>query len=81
MKYRLSIHAEDMITHRNIKLEWIESVLSSPALMVEQSESEKHFFGTIEAYNQRCLKVVVNPIKGLIITVYFDRQMRKKGCK
>ena len=35
----------------------------------------------IEAYENRCLKVVVNPVKRLEITVYFDRQMRKKGCK
>jgi len=27
------------------------------------------------------IKVVVNPIKHLIVTAYFDRKMKKKGCK
>ena len=81
MKYRLSIHAQDVMNHRGIALQWIETVLSSPSLTVEKCETEVHFFGMIEAYENRCLKVVVNPVKRLVITVYFDRQMRKKGCK
>lgn len=81
MNYRLSAHAQDVINHRGIALQWIETVLSSPSLTVEKCGSEVHYFGTIEAYGNRCLKVVVNPVKRLVITVYFDRQMRKKGCK
>ena len=81
MKYRLSTHAKEMIVYRDIKLEWVDAVITTPSLIVERSDKEKHYFGTIEAYENRCLKVVINPQKGLVITVYFDRQMRKKGCK
>jgi len=42
---------------------------------------EVHYFKTIEENLHRCLKVVINPVSMKIITVYFDRNMRKKGCK
>ena len=28
-----------------------------------------------------CLKIVLNPISMIVITAYFDRNVRKKGCK
>lgn len=81
MKYRISAHAQEVMHHRGIKLAWVEAVISNPSLVCEVNEHEIHFFGIIAAYGHRCLKVVVNPSKELIVTVYFDRQMRKKGCR
>ena len=81
MKYKLSTHAKDVMHHRGIELVWIEAVVAAPALIVKINEFKIHMFGTIEANGNRCLKVVVNPAKALIVTVYFDRQMRKRGCK
>ena len=44
MKYRLSVHAQDVMNHRGIASQWIEAVLSSPSLTVEKCETEVHFF-------------------------------------
>ena len=52
----------------------------------------KHAFDVIEArsiqlswieqtLDKPSLKVVVNPINMIVVTAYFDRNMRKKGCR
>jgi len=81
MKYRLSIHAQDVVESRNIKVEWINLVIEEPSAKISVDINEIHFFKSIVEHSDRCLKVVVNPIKQLIITAYFDRAMRKRGCK
>ena len=81
MKYTLSAHAKDVMHHRGIEPMWVDVVVAAPTLIVKINEFETHMFGMIEANGNRCLKVVVNPAKALIVTVYFDRQMRKRGCK
>ena len=81
MKYRLSKHAIDVMKARNINEDWVEYTVDNPSLKVFKSPNEVQLFSTIEAYEKRCLKVVINPISMVIITVYFDRNMRKKGCK
>jgi hypothetical protein len=78
---KLSQYAKDVISQRDIKLEWINDTLQNPSVRIEVSPDEFTFYKTIDEYDARCLKVVFNPIKKLIITVYFDRGMRKKGCK
>jgi hypothetical protein len=81
MKYRYSIHAQEVMENRNIKAEWVETVLSAPSVKKSVSKDEVHFYGQINDYEARCLKVVANPEKKVIVTVYFDRGMRKRGCK
>jgi len=81
MQYRLSQHAKDVIAQRGIEEAWIEQVLMAPSLKKMIDQNEVHYYASIEAYENRCLKVVYNPQKRLIVTVYFDRGMRKKGCK
>jgi hypothetical protein len=81
MEWKLSRHARDVITRREIAESWIEGVLRSPTIRRAVGPEEVHLFGTIEEMENRCLKVVLNPGKNLIITVYFDRKMRKRGCK
>jgi hypothetical protein len=81
MKYRYSIHAQEVMENRNIKAEWVETVLSSPSVKKSVSKDEIHFYGQIDDYEAHCLKVVVNPEKQIIVTTYFDRGMRKRGCK
>ena len=77
----MSQHALDVIEKRAILEEWIAYVVENPRLQHPVSENELHFYGQIDAYEKRCLKVVVNPQKALIITAYFDRNMRKRGCR
>ncbi|OHE02783.1 MAG: hypothetical protein A3K14_02660 [Sulfurimonas sp. RIFCSPLOWO2_12_FULL_36_74] len=66
---------------RGIQKEWIESALELPSYHEIISDTEEHFFKTIDEFSNRCLKVVVNPTNLKIVTAYFDRNMRKKGCK
>lgn len=81
MKYELTQHAKDVIESRDIKTEWIESVMNDPSAHLLISSTEEHFFKSIGEASDRCLKVVVNPATFKVITTYFDRNMRKKGCK
>lgn len=81
MKYELTQHALDIIISRDIKIEWIELAVEFPSIQTIVSDVEVHYFKVIEEVLHRCLKVVVNPISMKIITVYFDRNMRKKRCK
>jgi len=81
MKYELSKHANDVLLRRDIDIDWIDDVLSNPTKKDVISETEMHFYKTIIEASNRCLKVVINPINEKIITAYFDRNMRKKGCQ
>lgn len=81
MKYELTQHAIDVMLSRGIQKEWIESAVEFPSYYERICENEEHFFKSIDALSNRCLKVVVNPENLKIVTAYFDRNMRKKGCK
>lgn len=81
MKYKLTKHTIDVVENRRIKMEWIEDSVENYALTVKVNNEEHHYFKKIEEASERCLKVVVNPIKLTIVTVYFDRNMRKRGCE
>ena len=81
MKFKLSVHAKDVMDNRNIAEEWVVAVLDNPFVVIEIAKDEIHVYGTVKEYDERCLKVVVNPLKSLVITTYFDRKMKKKGCK
>ena len=81
MKFNLSIHARDVMAARKIVEEWVYSTIDNPTSMINVNEQEIHYFSTIRENEGRCLKVVVNPLKHLIVTAYFDRKMKKRGCK
>ncbi|MEA1879189.1 MAG: DUF4258 domain-containing protein [Campylobacterota bacterium] len=81
MNYRLSKHASDVISDRDIKEIWIKYTLDNPSLKIVKASNEVIFFATIEIHEGRCLKVVLNPMSMVVVTAYFDRNMRKKGCK
>ena len=81
MDYRYSFHAKAVIKERQIQKEWISDVLTNPSSIVEIDDNETHCFGTIDAFGKRCLKIVLNPKERMIVTAYFDRNMRKRGCR
>jgi hypothetical protein len=81
MKFRFSVHAKDVMKNRNIVEEWVYAIIESPTATINIANDEVHLYGIIDAYGGRCLKVVINPLKNLIITTYFDRNMKKRGCK
>lgn len=79
--YDFSIHALDVMNNRNIQKDWVLFTIKNYTRKDENSNNEHWYFSIIEEYENRCLKVVVNPIRKIIITTFFDRGMRKKGCK
>jgi len=81
MKYVLSKHALDVMGARGIKEEWVDRTVETSSLKVIKAANEVHLFLTIYEHESRCLKVVINPISMIVVTAYFDRNMRKKGCK
>jgi len=81
MKFKLSVHARDVMENRNISVEWVYAILDNPSITIDVEENEVYLYGIVHEYNDRCLKVVINPLKNLVITTYFDRKMKKKGCK
>jgi len=80
MKVIFSAHSQDVMFTRNIKVTWVEDVLERASRQIIISDEEVHYFKTIQEYDDRCLKVVFNPNKNLVITTFFDRKMKKKGC-
>ena len=80
MKIIFSVHAQDVMTTREIKQSWVEIVLESASNIIIINDDEIHYFKIIQEYDNRCLKVVFNPNKSLVITAFFDRKMKKRGC-
>ncbi len=83
MKYELTTHAKESLEKRsNIRLEWLERVISSPQLVqADSTDAElEHRIGKIEEFEGRVLRVIVNPNVDptRVITAFFDRNMRNK---
>ena len=81
MEYKLSQHALSVTKARAIRESWTRDTIDNPALKLIKAPNEVALFSTIEENDNRCLKVVINPISMIIITAYFDRNVRKRGCK
>lgn len=83
MKIVFSKHLRETLESKriNIREEWIRDTVASPSFTREIAMDEKHYFRAIEEFEDRCLKVVVNPLTSVVITAFFDRGMTKKGCK
>lgn len=83
MAYRLTEHARESLRKRpSIRVEWVERVLQQPE-RVEPDRVDpdlEHRLGRIQDADGRVLRVIVkkgtNPLR--IITVYFDRKMRRQ---
>lgn len=81
--FQLTNHARKVIEERNIKLEWIERVISAPreTLTFKDDSELEHAIKEIGEYENRVLRVIYNkntdPLR--IITVYFDRTLRGKS--
>ncbi len=66
---------------RDISKRWVFDTLKSFSLKVSISDVEEYYFKQVDEADFRCLKVVYNPKFMRVVTVYFDRGMRKRGCK
>ncbi len=76
--YKLSNHAKERLYLRvEIKTKWIAQALESPLMVKTVSEYEVHYYKDISQYGGRVLKVVVNPVTKVIVTVFFDRRLKR----
>ncbi len=82
MDYAFSDHAVLSLRKRRIPIQWLESVLAAPTLILPDADDEtlEHRLARIPEYGGRVLRVVVNtrasPIR--IVTLYFDRTMKSR---
>ena len=80
--FELTAHAKSVLEARDIRLHWIERVLSSP----ERTEPDRddpdlqHAIGRIVENGDRCLRVIYNAsvTPWRIVTAYFDRALRSE---
>ena len=73
IEYKFSKHSLERIKERKIKERWIFKTIENPDEIIKVSDTEHRYYKVIEEFGNRILKVVINPEKRLIITVYFDR--------
>ena len=79
--YQYSKHLDEKIVKGDVKKEHVSETLENPDKIVNVKDNETHFFKKIISFGNRCFKVVINPLKKLVVTAYFDRNMTKNGCK
>jgi len=78
---KFSKHALDVMISREISKDLVFETIEDYSLKIIVSKDEEHYYKSIESKENRCLKVVLNPKTLKVVTVYFDRNMRKRGCK
>ncbi len=79
-EYEYSLHLKEKIAKGKVNEKYVDETLASPDKTVDIDEDEVHFFKKILSFGSRCFKVVLNPLRKLVVTAYFDRNMTKKGC-
>ena len=77
--YRLSLHASDVLktSRKGIKYEWVERTIVDPDMVEEISEKEVRLWKRFPEVGGRFLRVVVNPQDKIIVTVFFDRGIKR----
>ncbi|MCK4277648.1 MAG: hypothetical protein KAW82_00460, partial [Desulfurellaceae bacterium] len=55
----------------------IKEAVFNPDMVKTVSDAEVHHFKLIEEFENRFLKVVLNPEKEVIVTFHFDRRLRR----
>ena len=80
-KYQFSNHVNEVIQKRELQANWVLETIEHYDYKNESSKVEVHYFKRIKDRDNRCLKVVLNPVFNKIITAYFDRKATKKDVK
>ncbi|MEW5872530.1 MAG: DUF4258 domain-containing protein [Chloroflexota bacterium] len=75
----LTAHAKDMLAERSISEEWVWRTIRSADSWERGVDGNLHFTKAIDEMDNRILRVVVNDgfIPNRIVTVFFDRRLRK----
>ena len=77
----LSSHTRDMLIERNIREEWVWHTLDSPdSKRWHVEDGNMHYTKAVREREGRVLHVVVNANvqPSRIVTVFFDRRLRKQ---
>lgn len=79
-KCEFSIHAQNMLAKRKIPEEWVWCTIDNPELEFVGDDNNDHYTKAIVEKGGRILHVVVNPYvqPKRIVTLFFDRRLRKK---
>jgi len=78
MDYVLTQHARDALEKRQIRLAWMEQVLTEPEAVEADPVDRRleHRLARISAFDNRVLRVIVNTEKTPphVVTLFFDRR-------
>ncbi len=78
MDYALTEHARDALKKRQIKVAWMEQVLSAPEVIeTDPVDSDlEHRLARIAEFSNRVLRVIINGKKKppYVVTLFFDRR-------
>jgi len=79
-KIQFSTHAKEMLSERRIFEEWIWLAINSPDTQSIETDGNIHYLKKIQENQGRILRVVVNSNiePNRIVTVFFDRRLRRK---
>ena len=82
MNYELTQHAREVLSERQIPVEWMERVIAKPTL-VEPNATDptvESRLREIPENGNRVLRVVINKavVHQRVVSVYFDRTMKGK---
>ena len=50
MKFKLSVHAKDVMENRNIIEDWVYAILDNPSVTIDIQEDEMHLYGIANDY-------------------------------
>ena len=77
--YRFSEHAYDMLRERNIQEAWVKSAIENPDKKETMPDGTVHYVKRIKEFEDRYLRVVVNPKvePKKIVTLFFDQRLKR----
>ena len=78
MNFRLSVHALDVASERDIPLPWITLAIESAQVVQVEPDGTTHFLKAIPEFGGRVLLVVLSThtVPPVVVTVFFDRRMK-----
>ena len=73
-------HFKDMLSERNIRIEWVDETLEKPDKTEEHEDGTVHFLKKVQDRDNRWLRVIVNntSLPKKLITAFFDRRLKRK---
>ncbi len=76
--YELSEHAAHVLRERDIAEAWVTMTIENPDRIEKRTDGTVHHLRRIHEYENRVLRVIVNPnaVPRRVVTAFFDRRLR-----